>query len=416
MLALRSSGARRPARLPIAILGRVSNPSSRGAQIAHRSCLAAALLLAALVAASCTGTSPPPGQTSASGSSAQASATSSPGTVGSAANTSIGTANGTASAASTVSTGLQIPWGLGFLPDGTAVVTERDEATVLAISPAGAVSELGAITGVAPSGEGGLLGVAVSPTFAQDHHLYVYYSGDEENRIATVTLRDGALADQRDILTGIPRGSIHNGGRLRFGPDGLLYVGTGETGDRPLAQDLASLGGKILRLAPDGSPAPGNPFPQAPLVYSYGHRNVQGLALDSEGRLWASEFGQNTWDELNLIQPGGNYGWPLQEGHGEGTDFVQPQRVWPTSEASPSGVAVLHGSVWMACLRGERLWQIPLSGGGTIDPVPQLAGEYGRLRTVEPAPDGSLWVTTSNTDGRGQVRDGDDRILRITVS
>ena len=387
-------------------------------------CLTAILVVAAQVAASCTGTSPTTGPTSATGSTAQGAATSSPGTVGSAAGTSMDTPDDTASAASipgrlqvsTIATGLQAPWGLGFLPDCTAVVTERDAAKVLAISPAGAVSELGTITGVAPSGEGGLLGVAVSPDFAQDHLLYVYYSADDENRIATVTLGDGALADQRDILTGIPRGSIHNGGRLRFGSDGLLYAGTGESGDRPLAQDLSSLGGKILRLSPDGSPAPGNPFPPAPLVYSYGHRNVQGLAFDPEGRLWASEFGQNTWDELNLIQPGGNYGWPEQEGQGAGTDFVQPQRVWPTSEASPSGVAMLDGSVWMAGLRGERLWQIPLSGGGTLDPVPQLVGEYGRLRTVEPAPDGSLWVMTSNTDGRGQVQDGDDRILRITVS
>lgn len=410
----------------------MSNLSSRRAPLTRRLCLTAVLLVAAPASAACTGTASTPGPTGATASTAQGGtstaqggATSSPGPgVGSATGTSDDTSIGTASETSipsqlqvsTVATGLQAPWGLGFLPDGTAVVTERDEAKVLAIGPAGAVSELGTISGVAPGGEGGLLGVAVSPTFARDQLLYVYYSADEENRIATVALRGGTLADQRDILTGIPRASIHNGGRVRFGPDGLLYVGTGESGDEPLAQDLSSLGGKILRLSPDGSPAPGNPFPQAPLVYSYGHRNVQGLAFDPEARLWASEFGQNTWDELNLIRPGGNYGWPEQEGQGGGTDFVQPQRVWPTSEASPSGVAVLGGSVWMAGLRGARLWQIPESGDGTLDPVPQLVGEYGRLRTVEPAPDGSLWVMTSNTDGRGQVRDGDDRILRITVS
>jgi glucose/arabinose dehydrogenase len=399
----------------------VSNLSSRPAPIAHRLCLTATLLVAALVTASCTGTSPTPGQSQSGASTptAQAAATS-PGTVGSEADTSTGTAAATSIPSQiqvrTIATDLQAPWGLGFLPDGTAIVTERDEARVSAISPTGAVSELGVIAGVAPGGEGGLLGVAVSPAFAQDQLLYVYYSADDENRVATVTLRDGSLDDQRDILTGIPRASTHNGGRLRFGPDGMLYIGTGESGDRPLAQDLSSLGGKILRLTPDGSPAPGNPFPEAPLVYSYGHRNVQGLAFDPQGRLWASEFGQNTWDELNLIQAGGNYGWPEQEGQGGGTDFVQPQRVWPTSEASPSGVAVLDGSVWMAGLRGARLWQIPESGDGTLDPVPHLAGEHGRLRTVEPAPDGSLWVMTSNTDGRGQVRDGDDRILRITVS
>jgi len=372
----------------------VSNLSPRRSSLTRRLLPTSLLLGAVLATAACTGTSPADGPRTIA----------SPGP---------GTATG---GLGTVVTGLQSPWGLGFLPDGTAVVTDRDEAKVLAISPAGAVSELGGIAGVAPGGEGGLLGIAVSPTFAQDRLLYLYYSADEENRVATVALRDGSLADQRDILTGIPRASIHNGGRLRFGPDGLLYVGTGESGDRPLAQDVSSLGGKILRVTPDGSPAPGNPFPQAPLVYSYGHRNVQGLAFDADGRLWASEFGQSTWDELNLIQPGGNYGWPEQEGPGSGTEFVQPQRVWPTREASPSGIAVLDGSVWMAGLRGARLWQIPLTGDGTLEPVAHLDGEYGRLRTVEAAPDGSLWLMTSNTDGRGRVRDGDDRIMRITVS
>ena len=297
---------------------------------------------------------------------------------------------------------------------------------MLAISFDGTVTPVGVVDDVDPGGEGGLLGVAASPNFDQDHLLYVYYSAASDNRIATVTFENGALRDQAVLLNGIPRAGIHNGGRLAFGPDGLLYVGTGDSGDRPNSQDLSSLGGKILRLAPDGSPAPGNPFPEAPYVYSYGHRNVQGLAFDETGRLWASEFGQNTWDELNLIVAGGNYGWPEVEGPGNNEGFVAPQRVWPTDEASPSGVAVWRGAVWMAGLRGQRLWQIPITGtdsaelatGGaganqTGEPVANLAGVYGRLRTVQVAPDGSLWVTTSNTDGRGDVRDGDDRILRI---
>ena len=278
---------------------------------------------------------------------------------------------------------------------------------------------IGSVDGVEPGGEGGLLGLAVSPTFAQDALIYVYYSAADDNRIATMTLRDGELSDQQVIVEGIPSAGIHNGGRLAFGPDGLLYVGTGDAGDRPNAQDLGSLGGKILRLSADGSPAPGNPFPDAPAVYSLGHRNVQGLAFDEQGRLWAAEFGQNTYDELNLIVPGGNYGWPDVEGPDEdpGDGFEPPQRFWPTDDASPSGIAFWQGSIWMAGLRGERLWQIPLTGATdgapTGEPVAHLAGDYGRLRTVLTAPDGSLWVSTSNTDGRGDVRDGDDLLLRL---
>ena len=168
------------------------------------------------------------------------------------------------------------------------------------------------------------------------------------------------------ILDGIPKGGIHNGGRMVFGPDGLLYVGTGDAGDRPIAQDPGSLGGKILRLSPDGSPAPGNPFPDAPYVYSYGHRNVQGLAFDDQGRLWASEFGQNTWDELNLITAGRQL--RLAGGRRSGrpaTGSSNRERVWPTDEASPSGIAFWQGSIWMAGLRGERLWQIPLTDSAT---------------------------------------------------
>jgi len=322
---------------------------------------------------------------------------------------------------STVVTNLNVPWGLGFLPDGTALVTGRDEGTISSIAPGGTgpATRLGTIDGVAHGGEGGLLGLAVSPGFADDGLLYVYYTAAEDNRIATVVLRDGALSDQTVILDGIPKGGIHNGGRMTFGPDGLLYVGTGESGDRPIAQDLGSLGGKILRLSPDGSPAPGNPFPQAPYVYTYGHRNVQGLAFDDRGRLWASEFGQNTWDELNLITAGGNYGWPEVEGQVAHDGFVEPERVWPTDEASPSGIAFWQGSIWMAGLRGERLWQIPLIDSPTDPtgkPVAQLTDLYGRLRTTQVAPDGSLWVSTSNTDGRGDVRDGDDRILRLDLA
>lgn len=333
---------------------------------------------------------------------------------------------------STVATGLASPWGLDFLPDGRAVVTSRDTATISLVDPDGTITPVGTVDGVVPGGEGGLLGIAVSPAFSTDHRLYVYYTAAQDNRIATVELVDGAIGNQQVGFTGIPKAGIHNGGRIVFGPDGLLYVGTGDAGDRPQAQDPDALGGKILRLDSQLRPAAGNP--DDPVLaggagYSLGHRNVQGLAFDDRGRLWAAEFGQNTWDELNLVQAGDNDGWPVVEGIGDNPDgvnpeFVNPQRQWSTADASPSGIAFWQGSIWMAGLRGQQLWQIPLTESGaestgesngelTGEPVGHLNGVYGRLRTVVAAPDGSLWLITSNTDGRGDVRDGDDRILRL---
>lgn len=325
-----------------------------------------------------------------------------------------------------IATGLAVPWGLGFLPDGAAVVTQRDDARVLILRD-GQVRDIGTVQGVEAAGEGGLLGLAVSPAFTDDRSVFVYSTAADDNRIDRLVLGGGpgdeTIAAQHTVLAGIPKAGVHNGGRLRFGPDGHLYVGTGDASDRAAAQDPGSLGGKILRITPDGAGAPGNPFPDAPLVWSLGHRNVQCLDFDGDGRLWASEFGQNTWDELNLVEAGGNYGWPTVEGPPTGsptdaasTGFRAPARAWTTDEASPSGLAVLDGSVWMAGLRGQRLWQIPLTADGTGEPIPHLTGQWGRLRTVEPAPDGTLWITTSNTDGRGDVRDGDDRILALTTS
>ncbi len=315
----------------------------------------------------------------------------------------------------TVVTDLHTPWGIDFLPDGSALMTDRDDARIYAISPSHKKTRVGTIDGVVPGAEAGLLGIAVSPHFTRDHRIYVFYSAESDNRIAEVTYRHGELGGQRDILTGIPRGPFHNGGALVFGPDGMLYAGTGDAMDHPGAQRLGYLGGKILRMKPDGDPAPGNPFADAPRVYSYGHRNIEGLAFDRSGRLWESEFGENTWDELNLITKGGNYGWPRVEGPSDDPDFVAPKRVWRTPDASPSGLAIWRGSAWLASLRGERLWQVPLQGTGTRAPKARFEGRYGRLRAAVTAPDGSLWVGTSNTDGRGTPHDGDDRILRITV-
>jgi len=313
----------------------------------------------------------------------------------------------------TIATGLEVPWGLAFLPDGDAVVTERDSAKVLTIGGTShEVTEVGTIGEAAPQGEGGLLGVAVSPSFDKDHTLFFYVSSDDDNRIVTAKLEDGKLGATTPILTGIPLGGIHDGGRLAFGPDGMLYASTGETGDGDIAQDPESLGGKILRLTPKGKPAPGNPFGTE--VWSFGHRNVQGLAFVDE-QLWASEFGQNTFDELNRIDAGANYGWPTYEGTGGAAEgYTDPQATWSTDVASPSGLAYAAGALWMGALRGNRLWKIPVTDQQAGQPEAYFVGEYGRMRTVVTAPDGNLWVTTSNRDGRGDPGDDDDQILLVS--
>ncbi len=317
----------------------------------------------------------------------------------------------------TVASGLEAPWGLAFLPDGTAIVTERDTRRVLRVVPKqgggeAQVQEVGVLEEAEPRGEAGALGVAVSPDFEQDRALFFYVTTGDDNRVLRATLEGSSLGEPEVVLSGIPAGQIHDGGRLAFGPDGHLYVSTGEVGDQPLAQDPGSLGGKILRITTDGEPAPGNPDPGSP-VWTLGHRNVQGLAFDGRDRLWASEFGADEFDELNRIRAGENYGWPEVEGRGGDGRFVQPEVVWRTSEASPSGLAFLDGSLWMASLRGERLWRVDVQGGRATDPTGFFVGEYGRLRTVVVAPDDRLWVTTSNRDGRGDPAPEDDRILLV---
>jgi glucose/arabinose dehydrogenase len=310
----------------------------------------------------------------------------------------------------TIATGLEAPWGLDFFTDGDAIVTERDTRRVLRVTPGGEVTELGVIESASPQGEAGLLGVALSPDFDDDRTAYFYVSTTSDNRVVKAKLDGDRLGEPEPILTGIPNGFIHDGGRLEFGPDGYLYVSTGETGTPSLAQNRDSRAGKILRITTDGDPAPGNPFDSE--VWSWGHRNVQGLAFDGN-RLWASEFGQDRFDELNLIKRGANYGWPEFEGTGGAPQYVDPQLTWSTEEASPSGLAYADGHLWMAALNGERLWRVEVDGNRARNPKGFFVGDYGRMRTIGVAPDGLLWVMTSNRDGRGDPVKDDDRILLV---
>jgi glucose/arabinose dehydrogenase len=308
-----------------------------------------------------------------------------------------------------IASNLEAPWGLVPLQDGSFLISERDARKIIRIA-GGTTSLVRTIDEADPAGEGGLLGLAITK---DEKTVFAYYTAANDNRIVSMSWNGRQLGAPKVILKGIRKGFIHNGGRMVIGPDGYLYVGTGESGTGRLAQDKDSLNGKILRLTLDGRPAPGNPFDNE--VYSYGHRNVQGLAFDDKGRLWASEFGQNTWDELNLINKGDDYGWPVVEGSGRVRGMTNPKVVWRTRDASPSGLAYWQGDLWMAGLRGQRLWQIPLDGTKAGDPIAHFRGEYGRLRSVAVAIDGNnLLLTDSNTDGRGDPAKGDDRLFRIT--
>ncbi|MPV50224.1 PQQ-dependent sugar dehydrogenase [Pseudactinotalea sp. HY160] len=309
-----------------------------------------------------------------------------------------------------IATGLEAPWSIVFV--GTsALISERDSGRILELTAAGDVREVATVAGIVHGGEGGLLGMATD-----DDRLYVYSTGEGGNRVQRFALSghpgDIALGAPETILAGIPAARVHNGGRIAFGPDGMLYVTTGDATERENAQDLDSLSGKILRMTPAGEVPADNPFPGS-LVYSYGHRNVEGLAWSGDGTLFATEFGENTWDELNIITAGGNYGWPDVEGMGGGDGMTDPVQVWATEEASPSGIARSGDSLVIANLRGERLRVVPIADPATSTEL--FAGEYGRIRTVVPAPDGGLWFLTNNTDGRGDPRPGDDRIVAFAL-
>ena len=306
-----------------------------------------------------------------------------------------------ASAPQTVASGLARPWGIAVLPDGSALFTERDTRRIWLAVPGRPARVIYTVREAVPRGEGGLLGIAIGPDYARDQRVYLYYTTSTDNRIAYVVR--GSAARPRVVLSGIPEASTHNGGRIVFSPDGYLYAGTGDAQTPARAQDPRSLGGKVLRMTKEGRPAPGNPY--GSVVFSIGHRNVQGLVFDPAGRLWASELGQNTFDEVNHIQAA-NYGWPQVEGRGDDPRYRNPAHVWAPSEASPSGMTYVAGSLYVAALRGQRLWRLELSGAQVTRASSLYEGSFGRLRAAVRSPrDGSLWLATDNGSG--------DRVLRI---
>lgn len=317
-------------------------------------------------------------------------------------------------------TGLNAPWGLAFLPDGSALISERLTGRIRHVPAEGGDAQVvGEVPGVETSSEGGLLGLAVSPDFPENRTIFAYVSGTPTNRVVALEIGEDfrSLRPGRVLIDGIQTADRHHGGRLYIDPDGHLWIGTGDAFLPENAADDESLNGKILRIGLDGSIPDGNPSGTA--IYSSGHRNVQGITSGPDGTMYASELGHRTWDEVNVLRPGRDYGWPETEGVAGDTGEAPIFTIHP-DDASPSGIAYAHGSLWMGALGGQRLWQLPVDGASPAgEPIEHYRGEYGRIRTVEVAPDGALWIVTSNTDratwGGTDPRPGDDRIVRIEL-
>lgn len=315
-----------------------------------------------------------------------------------------------------IATNLEIPWEIGWLPDGSMLVTERP-GRLLRISTGRQVIP---IDGVQHVGEGGLLGLALHPRFSENNFLYLYLTTRASqgliNRVERYRLINDQLTDKTTIIDNIPGAQFHDGGRIAFGPDGLLYITTGDAGQSSNAQDKNSLAGKILRLKDDGSIPSDNPFGNA--VYSWGHRNPQGLAWNQAGQLWATEHGRSGirsgLDELNLIEPGKNYGWPTIEGDEEQAGLESPKLHSGSNLTwAPAGAVFLQNNLLFAGLRGEALYQARIENNQVKNLTTHFAEQFGRLRVVKLGSDGFIYLATSNRDGRGSIQEGDDKIIRL---
>lgn len=345
-----------------------------------------------------------------------------PVTLSPSASTQSGNPAGTDSQTQVIATNLDTPWAVAVLPDGSLLVTERP-GRVRFIDAEGKLSPTLAATlpGVKEIGEGGLLGIALDPTFSTNKTVYLYYTyagaADSLNRVVKMTYDDAThtLSGEQTILDAIPGNSNHNGGRIKFGPDKRLYIGTGDAQEPSLAQNTTSLGGKILRVTTEGKAAPGNPF-NSP-IYSYGHRNVQGLAWASDGSLWATEHGrsgvQSGLDELNRIEAGKNYGWPDIEGNKTQSGMETPKQNSGSTTWAPSGAAFLGTSLFFSGLRGQTLYEAVIKDGKVLEVKEHLKDQVGRIREVVLGPNNMLIITTSNQDGRGKPIESDDRVILV---
>ncbi|HML05971.1 MAG TPA: PQQ-dependent sugar dehydrogenase, partial [Methanobacterium sp.] len=302
---------------------------------------------------------------------------------------------------------LNTPWAIDFLPDDRMVFTERNGT--VSILENGTIKSIGTIN-VTQMGESGLLGIAVDPQFNENKFIYLYYTGLNGNRLSRFTL-NGKLENEKILIDNIPSGQIHNGGRIKFGPDGKLYVTTGESGNPQLAQDINSTGGKILRVNKDGTIPSDNPFGN--YVYSYGHRDPQGIIWNPVTKeMYSSEHGATQNDEINIIVKGGNYGWPLYQGNETSPGFIKPLIVYTDFTLAPSGIAYFNNTLYVAGLRGSQLRKISLSAdGNSVTGEQALLTNLGRIREVVEH-NGYLYISTSNMDGRGIPQSGDDKIIR----
>lgn len=320
-----------------------------------------------------------------------------------------------------VTENLDTPWAMVFLPDKSMLVTERPGRVRLVDSNGNLRSEAVAVIGNAKEiGEGGLLGIVLHPDFSANNYVYLYYTynnsgGNTLNRVVRMTYQDGQLQNEQIIVDKIPGASNHNGGRIKFGSDGFLYITTGDAGNPSQAQDVNALAGKILRVTDEGKSVPDNPFNNP--VYSYGHRNPQGLSWDSSGQLWATEHGRSGalsgLDELNLIEKGKNYGWPIIEGNETRTGMETAKLNSGFTTWAPAGAVFINNSLFFAGLRGESLYETVIQNNQVVELKTRLSGEYGRLREVVLGSDGMVYVTTSNKDGRGAPDASDDKILKV---
>lgn len=310
---------------------------------------------------------------------------------------------------------LEIPWDMAFLPDGSLLVTERP-GRVVHVESGGVFP----IEGVEHVGEGGLMGIALHPGFNENNYVYLYQTtrtnAGLQNRVVRYTYENENLSFDRIIFDGIPGAQYHDGGQIEFGPDGMLYISVGDAGNESAAQDTKSLAGSILRVRDDGTIPSDNPFNNA--VYSYGHRNPQGLAWDTEGRLWSTEHGRSGarsgLDEINLIDPGNNYGWPESEGNAVQEGTISPKFHSGASDTwAPASALYFNGSLFFGGLRGAAVYEAVLHNTEVVGLKEHFKGAYGRIRSVQIGPDGYLYFTTSNRDGRGNPAPSDDRIIRV---